>query len=554
MKVTNFFILIFILSAVPLIPLQAEESTYWEQFLGIFHFSDTTNTSTVKVENLPFSEQLEATYLSVNGLQKSYFDSLLKKNVLPNYVISDTLYREKRDKGIHFEEDFKVFGWHPYWSGDAFNAYNFDLLSHISWFSYSINPKTGAPVQSAVLDQLLESGLVDLAHEKGTKVLLTITCFGREENQTFLADEYGQIDITINNIISIIKSHQLDGVDINFENLSKAERNNFTNFVERLTTAIKRENPSYEITLTIPKINTAFDIAKLNTLLDYYILTGYDFHTKGSRTDGPIAPLRAEKNRLSIETVVERYIEEDSINTKKLIVALPYYGGVWQSNNKSMRNKDREFIKHLTYRNILATYGHLGQPKYDPISLSAYYTIKKDDNLYEKIWFEDTISLANKFNWIKEQDFAGAGIWALGYDNGHTGLWKVIDNTFYSDGFIQQDLPKNQLFTSALILYNYRDPIFLSILFLLFFILLGFSIALFDWQVREYIFRHKTSRLLLLFSIFLLLGVSFSILSNYGGDWFEDNQNGVFLIGTFVGFLISLGVNQFFNKNRQLMP
>lgn len=557
MNINKLSLLTFLFWYFSFSPVQANEveglSYYWEQFTDIFFTSDTTITKE-EAASITLSEQLEAAYLSVNGLQKEYFDSLLKKNMLPNHMMSDTQYLEKRIKGIHFEDDFKIFGWHPYWSGDAFNTYNYDLLSHISWFSYSINPKTGAPMQSEVIDQLLESGLVDLAHEKGTKVLLTISCFGKRTNQEFFKDDYGQVGIAINNIVSIIKSHQLDGVDINFENVPKAEKENFTKFVKRLTAAVKKEKAFYEVTLTIPKTNTAFDISKLNSIVDFYILTGYDFHTKGSKTDGPIAPLRATKNGLSIETIVKKYIDKENIDTKKLIVALPYYGGLWHSGKKSVRSKNKEFIRHLTYRNIMSTYGHLGPPEYDPVSLSAYYTVKKDATTYEKVWFEDTISLANKFNWIKEQNLAGAGIWALGYDNGHTGLWKVIDNTFTQDTLVQLELPQSQVFTSALVLYNYRYPVFLGMLFILFFILFGFSIALFDWRVREYIFRHKTSRLLLLLSTFLLLGVSFSILSNFYGNWFADNQSWIFIIGITVGFMISLGVNQIFSKRRQLMP
>jgi len=36
-----------------------------------------------------------------------------------------------------------VFGWHPYWMGNSFKTYNYNLLSHISFYGYIINPNTG---------------------------------------------------------------------------------------------------------------------------------------------------------------------------------------------------------------------------------------------------------------------------------------------------------------------------------------------------------------------------------------------------------------------------
>ena len=158
--------------------------------------------------------------------------------------------------------------------------------------------------------------MLDLAHEKGTKVLLTITCFGKTENNYFFANEFNQIETAISQIMATIENYNLDGVDINFENVPKNNQPKFTEFAKLLKTKIDELNTAHELTITIPKINTAFDIPVLNDLVDYYILTGYDFYTRGSRTDGPIAPLKASKNRLSIEKVVHNW-EEEGIRVEK---------------------------------------------------------------------------------------------------------------------------------------------------------------------------------------------------------------------------------------------
>ena len=73
------------------------------------------------------------------------------------------------------DTSYKVFGWHPYWMGNAHKSYNYSLLSYISYFSYEVNPKTG------FYDNIYnwrKTTLVDSAKKYDCKVLLTLTNVG----------------------------------------------------------------------------------------------------------------------------------------------------------------------------------------------------------------------------------------------------------------------------------------------------------------------------------------------------------------------------------------
>src|ERR1044072_3878979 len=37
----------------------------------------------------------------------------------------------------------RVFGWHPYWVGTVYNNYQWNLLSDLCYFDYSVSPNTG---------------------------------------------------------------------------------------------------------------------------------------------------------------------------------------------------------------------------------------------------------------------------------------------------------------------------------------------------------------------------------------------------------------------------
>ena len=60
------------------------------------------------------------------------------------------------------------------------------------------------------------------------------------------------------------------------------------------------------------------------------------------------------------------------------------------------------------------------------------------------MWYDDSLSLSLKYQFAKEQQLAGVGMWALGYDEGHDELWGAIESQFFvsllgdinSDGII----------------------------------------------------------------------------------------------------------------------
>jgi spore germination protein YaaH len=47
-----------------------------------------------------------------------------------------------------------------------------------------------------------------------------------------------------------------------------------------------------------------------------------------------------------------------------------------------------------------------------------------------QLWYDDSISLSHKYDWVKNKKLSGVGIWALGYDHGDTELWELLANKF----------------------------------------------------------------------------------------------------------------------------
>ncbi|UXX77726.1 glycosyl hydrolase family 18 protein [Reichenbachiella carrageenanivorans] len=322
------------------------------------------------------------------------------------------------------EEEYQVFGWHPYWMGSAYEDYNYSLLSVLAYFSYELNPRTGG-YQS--IHDWKTTHVVDSAQAHGTKVLLSVTNFGGENNKLFLSNHKAQKKFIVQ-LISLLKERNADGVNIDFENIYGSLRNELTEFIIDLSNSLKMENDKYMITLALPPIDysNVYDFKQINQYVDLYVIMGYEFYGVNSSVAGPVAPLESGDTwwDYNLQRAIEDY-ELEGIPLKKTLMGLPYYGAEWQTESLKFPSTAKKFIKYPMYRDVKNKYGDLPCCE-DEGSKSKYYVYRDEDNEYRQLWYEDSISLGKKYDWIKESKLGGVGIWALGYDNGHDELWKLI--------------------------------------------------------------------------------------------------------------------------------
>lgn len=333
----------------------------------------------------------------------------------------------------NLDNNVEVFGWHPYWVGKGYQSYNFSLLSSIAYFSYEMNPVTGL---YHTIHDWETTALIDSAHQYNCKVLLTVTNFGYNNNRTFLKNRNNQQEAFINKMITLLTLRNADGVNIDFENIPKEHKEDFTNFVIDLSNSLKKNNPKFRVTLTIPPkdFTGVFDMQNLTNYVDQFIIMGYEFYGQNSTVAGPMAPI--ESGDYWWEFNIERSILEyqvDGLPTNKLVLAAPLYGAEWVTEDLTYPSKVKSFVGYLTHKQIDNKTGQTPIQR-DPTSGSAYYVFRDNGGAYHQIWFEDSLSLQGKMDLIKKHNLKGIGFWALGFANGKSDVWlKVKDNFTMQD-------------------------------------------------------------------------------------------------------------------------
>lgn len=340
-------------------------------------------------------------------------------------LINNTNVYKKEHK---LDSTKRIFGWHPFWMGTAYKSYNFSLLSTVAYFSYEMDPATGKYI---TIHDWKTTALVDSAHAHGCKVVLSVTNFGQKNNNQFLSSIAAQ-RMFINTLITLLRERNADGVNIDFEEIPSSCRNKLSNFIIDLSTSLRSIKKDYLITIALPAIDfdRVYEINQLNKYIDMFVIMGYEYYGQTSKVAGPVAPVGSGNVwwDYNLERSVDEYLIA-GVTPAKLLLGLPYYGAEWATEDLKFPSAVKKFIRYPMYRNIKREHGDMPCCD-DEFSMSKYYVHRDGNNLYRQLWYDDSTSLAKKYDWVNSKKIGGIGIWALGYDNGYTELWKLMAAKF----------------------------------------------------------------------------------------------------------------------------
>ena len=312
----------------------------------------------------------------------------------------------------------KVFGYHPYWQGTKWQNYNYDLLSTIAYFSAEAN-------ENGELTDLHGWPAIDLinkAHENGVEVVLTVTLFSKTKLETLLGSSENQNRL-IDNLKYEVDRAGADGINIDFESFPESQKSNLVTFVKNLRASLRSSNPNAQVTLATPAVdwNNAWDFNSLASESDGLFVMGYDYHWKGSTLTGPVAPLTG--GSYNITNTINTYLSVTNNNVNKIILGNPYYGYEWPSSSGEKGANTTGTGSAVVFSTAEAKALSYGK-KWDNDSQTPWYRYQNPD--WFQTWYDDSLSLSKKYDFVISKNLGGIGIWALGYDDGYDELWDAL--------------------------------------------------------------------------------------------------------------------------------
>lgn len=220
----------------------------------------------------------------------------------------------------------------------------------------------------------------------------------------------------VNQLAALVSKYDLDGLNLDFENVAAADKAVLTAFVTQLAGKLHALGAVLSVDVS-PDLGTdwteAFDYAALGKQADYMVMMGYDEHYTGSPTPGSNASLPY------VQQAVSKLLQ--AVPAAKVILAMPLYTRDWTLKQGSVLASSVELS--LTEQNQrVSSYGL--RPVWN--STLGQYVVSYTGQLKHTIWLEEGRSLTAKFNLAARQKLAGIAYWHIGGES--PDIWTSIGN------------------------------------------------------------------------------------------------------------------------------
>ena len=385
-------------------------------------FSQTAEKSITELQNEYYSR--------FHFTEERQWDSL---HLAEGNVVESPSYSPLRPQTCSLNK--VVYGWHPYWnnSSNFYLDYRWDLLSHFTYFSYDVDPGTGNAVTT---NNWATAASVTYALSQGVKVHLCATLFAN--HATFFGNATAQQTL-ITNLINAVQSRGAHGVNIDFEGVPVAQSAAFTAFMINLSNQMHAAIPGSEVTIALYAVDWSnlFDEAALAPYVDMFIIMGYDYYWSGSTQAGPVGPLYPFTSGGQHLSRSVNYYRNQGVPASKLVLGLPYYGREWQTASNTIPSNVTGTTSSRTFSyvktNASGNYSAANR-QWDANSFTPAYIY--NNGSWNQCFIDDAYSLEKRLNLIHQRGLAGLGIWALGYDDGYSDYWNVIEKVLSDCGSV----------------------------------------------------------------------------------------------------------------------
>lgn len=361
----------------------------------------------------------------------------------------------------------EVYGYLPYWRIDGGTAgrLDYDLLSTIAIFGIGIDRDggltTAAPGYRAYVGPN-GSAIINAAHAKGVRVVPTFQLFDSGSLATmraFLASAGAQ-QAFIANALRLMAARRADGASLDFEPMPASLVPGYLAFVARFRSALRRHQPGATlVNATAAAAPTAL-IAGLAPLVDAEFVMAYDYAWSGSTAAGPVAPLGGPGR--TVAGTIARFLAHAPAS--KIILGAAVYGYDWPvtgaAPGATVRRDPAAYGGVFSFSYTWARLFLASHPRaavgYDATRGGAWYTYyDRASRTYRQAWYEDSRSLAAKFDFALATRLRGVGLWTLGNDRGDPTIAAAIRSRFYA--------PVHRLTMTDLVARLYRQAGYVKI-------------------------------------------------------------------------------------------
>ena len=351
-----------------------------------------------------------------------YVQSKKVKNTETKTLVSE--YKEETFNHIKVDKTIN-FLWHPVYSSAA-NSEISSILSSTkgvdvispSWFKVKDN--------NGNITSYASADYVKYCHNHNVKVWGMVKNLDLDSSNidvNYVLTHTSSRQNLVNQIIAQALQYNLDGINIDFEQLSESKIGDaYIQFLRELS--IKCENNGIILSTAVytpAAYNSVYKYGEQAYFVDYVCLMAYDQHWGQASGEGSVASLDW------VEEGVKNTIAE-GVPADQLILGMPFYTKLWKLTPTSTDEAaDVSYMIGFENLGLTSAKKWMNNNITNPVWLEEsgqYFGEVVKKGITYKMWLEDEASIETKLKLLQEYQLAGAAFWSSDLDN--TSIWDTI--------------------------------------------------------------------------------------------------------------------------------
>lgn len=256
---------------------------------------------------------------------------------------------------------------------------------------------------------------VEWAHANGYKVwpMVSNSELGDLDAMSKLLSTFENRAYLIENILDELIDANVDGVNIDFENMYQEDKDNYSRFLIELAPRLREAGLTLSVDVTAPDgsetWSLCFDRNVIGKVADYIIFMGYDQNGVSALEAGTVAGADW------VELNIKKFLGQEGVSKEKLILAMPFYTRLWQESDGTLTSSV------VNMRSVTIPDGV--EKTWDENTKQYYVEYERNGTTY-KMWIEDEESLKGKMDLINQYELAGGAFWSK--DRESNTIWAIV--------------------------------------------------------------------------------------------------------------------------------
>lgn len=244
---------------------------------------------------------------------------------------------------------------------------------------------------------------IEWAHNNNYQVWAMFSNNSLKDTTSQILNDYEKRETMIENLMNLVEEYNLDGVNVDFENMNESDKDVYSRFLIELAPRLKKIGKTLSVDVTAPDgsetWSLCFDRNTIADVADYIVFMAYDQYGTSSNKAGTTAGYNW------VEANIKKFLGQEDVNPEKIILGIPLYMRLWEEEEDGTAKPEV-----VNMRNIFDVLPENQVATWDE-ELKQYYVEYEENGKKYKMWVENEKSVGEKINLANQYNLAGIAFW-----------------------------------------------------------------------------------------------------------------------------------------------